>query len=80
MSALPTMLLAGVLIGRWWAVPVGVIATPLLVALSVPLPASDLLVSAALGAANVAVGLAFRWAAASLARLAIRLMTLVRTA
>lgn len=55
------MLLVGLVIGRKRAIAVGGLAWAALVAISVPVPASDVPFAAALGAANVAAGVFARW-------------------
>jgi hypothetical protein len=55
------MLLVGLVIGRKWAIAVGGLAWAALVAVSVPIAATDVPLAAALGAANVAVGVFARW-------------------
>ena len=67
------MWLVGLAVGRWWAVPAGALGWAGLVMLSVSVTASDLLVAAALGAANVAVGVLMRWSVARVVRGVTRL-------
>jgi hypothetical protein len=75
---IPTMLLVGLVIGRWWAVPLGGVAWAALVAASIA--PGDVPLAAALGAANVAVGVLARWAVVWLARLVVRVTRLARAA
>ena len=65
------MLLAGLVIGRWWLIPVSGMVWALLVALTVSITPGDLLFAAALGAANFAVGVSIR-------RVLVRISQLVR--
>jgi hypothetical protein len=74
---IPTMWLAGLAIGRWWAIPVGAIGWTLLVVLSVPIAPGETPAAAALGAANVAVGVFARW---TVARVVREITRLARTA
>jgi hypothetical protein len=62
------MLLVGLAIGRWWAIPVGAVAWTVVVVLSVSIAPGELPAAAALGAANVAVGVLVRWTVARLVR------------
>jgi hypothetical protein len=55
------MLLVGLAIGRWWAIPVGAVGWMVLVVIAVPIGVSDVPIALALGAANVAVGVFVRW-------------------
>jgi hypothetical protein len=71
------MLLAGLVIGRWWTIPLGGVAWAVLVLLAVPITPGDVPLAAALGAANVAVGVLIRWLVVSMARL-VRRVTLAR--
>jgi hypothetical protein len=64
----PTMILVGLVIGRWWAIPLGGAAWALLVAVAVGLSPGDAPLAAAVGAANVAVGMGVR----GLVRLTLR--------
>jgi hypothetical protein len=66
------MVLVGLVVGRWWAVPLGGLAWAVLVLLAVHMPIGDVPVAAALGAANVAVGVVARQAAARITRLVLR--------
>jgi hypothetical protein len=54
------MLLVGLVIGRWWAIPLGALILPVLVVLTTSVDAADLPLAAALGAANIAVGVVVR--------------------
>jgi hypothetical protein len=74
------MWLVGLAIGRWWAIPVGAVAWTVLVVLALPIAVSDLPIAAALGAANVAVGVLLRWTVVGMSRLALRLTRLSRAA
>jgi hypothetical protein len=56
---IPTVLALGLLVGRWWLVPVAGLAWVLLVALTSALGIGDVPVAAALAMANAAVGVAF---------------------
>jgi hypothetical protein len=60
------MLLVGLVIGRWWAIPLGALILPVLVVLTTSVDAADLPLAAALGAANIAVGVVVRRALARL--------------
>jgi hypothetical protein len=55
------MLLFGLVIGRWWAVPLGAVGWAALVLVAVPDSLGDLPLAAALGAANTAVGVGARF-------------------
>jgi hypothetical protein len=60
------MILFGLVIGRWWAVPLGAVVWPaLLLATGI---SGDIALAAALGAANAAVGVAPRVAISGLRR------------
>lgn len=78
MRVIPTMLLVGLVVGRWWAIPLGGVAWALLVAFAASLASGDIPLAAALGAVNVAVGVLARWAAVWTARRAVRLVRLAR--
>jgi hypothetical protein len=69
----PTMLLVGLALGRWWAVPLGAAGWAVVVVLAVPISAADVPLAAALGAANVAVGVLVRWMLVRLVRGVTRL-------
>ena len=66
---IPTMLLAGLLVGRWWAIGLGAIGWAVLLLLAGTVDVTDAPFAAALGAANVAVGVAARSAASAVRRL-----------
>jgi hypothetical protein len=72
--------LAGLVIGRWWAILAGAAGWTALVALSVPLAPSQIPAAAALGAANVAVGILARRAVVWTARLLLGITRLARAA
>jgi hypothetical protein len=74
------MLLLGLAIGRWWAIPLGGVAWAALVLVGVSIAPGDVPFAAALGAANVAVGMLVRWAVVWLARLVVRITRLARAA
>jgi hypothetical protein len=74
------MWLVGLAIGRWWAIPAGAAGWTVLVALSVSIAPSQLPAAAALGAANVAVGILVRWGVVWTARLLLRITRLARAA
>ena len=63
------MLLAGLLIGRGWAVPVGALAWAGLLLVTGTIDPGDLSLAALLGGVNTAVGVVVRQAVARLARL-----------
>jgi hypothetical protein len=67
-TVIPTVIVAGALIGRWWAVPVAAVAWPLLLVSAYDLEWSAVPGAAALAAANVAVGVLPRWALRQRAR------------
>ncbi len=56
------MLLFGLAIGRWWAIPIGALGWTILLLVGVPTGLTDLPVAAALGAANTAIGVGTRLA------------------
>ena len=66
----PTMIVAGLVLGRWWAVPLGAVLWAAVVseALGGPCDAGCLPGAAALGAANTAVGVALGEAVVRYAR------------
>ncbi len=80
MWVIPTMLLVGLVLGRWWAIPLGGVVWAVLVALAVSIVPGDVLIAAALGAANVAVGVLVRWVLVLMARLVRRVTRLARAA
>jgi hypothetical protein len=77
---IPTMLLVGLVIGRWWVIPLGGVAWAVLVVLAVSIAPGDVPLAAALGAANVALGVVLRWVVVSIARLAVWVTRLARAA
>jgi hypothetical protein len=74
------MLLVGLAVGRWWAIPLGGVAWAAVVALAVSIAPSDVPLAAALGAANVAVGVLVHWSVVGIARLLVRFTRLARAA
>jgi hypothetical protein len=74
------MLLMGLAIGRWWAVPLGSLGWVLLVVIAVPISAGDIPLAAALGAANVVIGLVARWAIDWTIRRLLGIVRLLRAA
>jgi hypothetical protein len=74
------MLLVGLALGRWWAIPLGGVVWAVMVVAAVPLGPGDVPLAAALGAANVAVGVLLRWAVVWLTRLVVRVTRLARAA
>lgn len=78
MAMIPTMLLVGLVVGRWWAMPLGGVCWAMLVVLAVSIAPSDVPLVAALGAANAAVGVLVRWAVVWVARLVVRVTRLAR--
>lgn len=74
------MLLVGLVLGRWWAIPLGGVAWAVLVVLAVSIAPADVPLAAALGAANVAVGVLVRWAVVRAARLVVWVTRLARAA
>jgi hypothetical protein len=74
------MWLVGLIIGRRWAIPAGAVGWTLLVVLSVPIALGELPAAAALGAANVAVGVLVRMALVSTARPLLRIRRPARAA
>jgi hypothetical protein len=65
---IPTMWMVGAVIGRWWAVPLGAALWLVLVLLAAHVSRDGLVLVAALGAANTAVGVGLR----SVTRLLLR--------
>lgn len=67
---IPTVLLAGLVVGRWWSIPVlALLWVVLLYVGAAPETAADAAAGAALAAANAAVGVAaHRLAAAGISR------------
>jgi hypothetical protein len=61
---IPTMLLLGLVVGRRWAIPLGAVGWAVTVLMAGTIGVADVPVAAALGAANVAVGVLVRWAIA----------------
>ena len=74
------MLLVGLVVGRWWAIPLGAAAWAVLVVIAASISPGDVPVAAALGAANVAVGVLVRWAVLGVAGLVLRLARFARAA
>jgi hypothetical protein len=74
------MLLVGLVIGRWWAIPVGALGWAALVVVAVPISAGDIPLAVALGAANAAVGVFARWAVVWTIRRLLRITQLLRAA
>jgi hypothetical protein len=74
------MLLFGLAIGRWRAIPLGAIGWMILVLVAVPIGLDNLPLAAAFGAANTAVGVAIRIATALALRGILRLTRLLRAA
>lgn len=74
------MLLVGLALGRWWAIPLAGALWVGLVVCTVSIGAGDLIVAAVLGAANAAVGLVARRAAVRSARFLGRLVRFARAA
>jgi hypothetical protein len=72
---IPTMILFGLVLGRWWkvTVPLAAVTWPLLLVMSdIDLDRSEMAVSAFLGVANAAVGAALYLAAAGLVGVVVR--------
>lgn len=66
---IPTMLLVGLAVGRSWAIPLGGVAwAAILVVAPTRIGVADLPIAAALGAANVAIGVLVRWLVAQTVR------------
>jgi hypothetical protein len=74
------MLLFGLLIGRWWAVPLSAAGWTVLVLVAVPISLGDLPLAAALGAANTAVGVGARLGLGLVLRSALKITRLQRAA
>ena len=70
---IPSMLLVGLVLGRWWVIPLGGVAWALLVALAVSIAPGDVPLAAALGAANAAVGVLVRSPLVWVGRLVMRI-------
>ena len=58
---IPTVILAGLIVGRWWLVAVAAIAWPLIVLAAGSLDLSSVPLAAGLAIVNAAVGVAPRW-------------------
>jgi hypothetical protein len=56
------MLLVGLVVGRRWAIPLGAVGWVVTVVMAGTIGVADIPLAAALGAANVAVGVLARWA------------------
>jgi hypothetical protein len=72
---IPTMMLFGLVLGRWWkvTVPLAAVTWPLLLVMSdVDLDRSDIETAAILGVANAAVGAALYLAVAALVGVVVR--------
>jgi hypothetical protein len=72
---IPTMILFGLALGRWWkvTVPLAAVTWPLLLVMSdIDLDRSELAAAAILGVANAAVGAALCLAAAGLVGVVVR--------
>lgn len=74
------MLLLGLVVGRRWVIPFGGLAWVVFVVIAVSIAPGGLPLTAALGAANVAVGVLVRRTAAWIARLLVRVTRLARAA
>jgi hypothetical protein len=74
------MLLFGLLIGRWWADPLGAVGWTILVLVAVPISLGDLPLAAALGAANTTVGVSARRRLRLGLRNALKITRLLRAA
>ena len=70
------MLLFGLAIGRWWAIPLGAVGWMILVLVAVPISLDNL----PLAAANTAIGVGARLATALALRGILRLTRLLRAA
>jgi hypothetical protein len=57
---IPTMLLVGLVVGRRWAIPLGAAGWAVTVMIAGTIGVADIPLAAALGAANVAVGVLVR--------------------
>jgi Flp pilus assembly protein protease CpaA len=66
---IPTILLPSVLIGRWWTIPAAAVLWTVLLLATGTIGAADIPLTAGLGAANAAVGVAVHQALRSLVRL-----------
>jgi hypothetical protein len=72
---IPTMILFGLVLGRWWkvTVPLAAVTWPLLLVMSdVDLDRSEVAAAAILGVANAAVGAALYLAVAALVGVVVR--------
>jgi hypothetical protein len=72
------MLLFGLLIGRWWTVPLAAVGWAVLVLVAVPISLGHLPLAAALGAANTAVGVSARLGLGLVLRGALKVTRLLR--
>lgn len=72
------MLLVGLVVGRWWVIPLGGVVWGALVVFAVSIAPADVPLAAAFGAANVAVGVVARWTVVWIARLVVRVTHLAR--
>jgi hypothetical protein len=77
---IPTMLLFGFAIGRWWAIPLGALGWTVLIVAAVPIDLGNLPLAAALGAANTSVGVLARFGLGLALRCVVRLTRLLRAA
>jgi hypothetical protein len=63
---IPTVILVGLLFGRWWAVPLVAVGWPLLLLATSTIEVTEVPTAAAFGIANIAVGIlahkALAWA------------------
>jgi len=57
---IPTMLLVGLVVGRWWVIPLGALGWAVLLLATGPLGAGEILAAGVLGAANTAIGVLVR--------------------
>jgi len=69
---IPTLIFAGLLIGRWWAVPAAALAWPALLLIVGGIDVSSVPAAAAIAIPNAAVGVFPRWAFRQLAGYARR--------
>ncbi len=58
------MLLVGLVIGRWWAIPLGAVGWAATVLIAGTIGVDEIPAAAVFGAANVAVGVLVRWVVA----------------
>jgi hypothetical protein len=59
---IPTLILLGLAVGRWWLVPVAAVGWSVLLLATGIVGFTELPLAVALGAANTAAGIAPRWA------------------